>query len=105
MIARRKALEVYFNQIESQTIQSFLNSGGRIVTKSVQRGKALSTKGKQEVADSLVVISFREEGDNEADNSRKSKTHHCFLPTFLLCFQSYLFCLFVNNWSIGFHIV
>lgn len=78
--ARAKALEIYFNTIQSETIKAFLNSGGKIIAKGVQRGRSLSKTGKQEVADSLVVVSFREEGDKEvlaltmADSTKLSQT-------------------------------
>lgn len=65
LLARKKALEIYFNKINPEITNSFVASGGKVVAKGVQRGRTLSSKGQQEVADSLVVLSFREENEKE----------------------------------------
>ena len=78
--AREKTLKIYFNTIAPGIDKSFITSGGRIKVTGSQAGRKLSSAGKQEVADSIVTLSFRDEGDKEvlavtmADSTKLSQT-------------------------------
>lgn len=63
--AREKALETYFNTIAPGIDKEFIASGGKIKVTGSQAGRKLSSTGKQEVADSIVTLSFRDEKNNE----------------------------------------
>lgn len=58
LIARKKALEIFFSEIHPGVKDAFIRSGGRIVVEGKQAGTQTNTSGLQEVADSLVTISF-----------------------------------------------
>lgn len=60
LIAREKALEIFFSQIDDPAIQAFIQSGGRVIARGKQVGTKTNSTGNQEVADSLVTISFED---------------------------------------------
>lgn len=59
LIAREKALEVFFSQIHPGIKNAFFSSGGKIIVEGKQTGAKRNKSGGQEVADSLVTISFK----------------------------------------------
>ena len=59
LIAREKALEIFFSQIHPGIKDAFFQSGGQIIVEGQQTGTKRNKSGGQEVADSLVTISFK----------------------------------------------
>ncbi len=66
--AREKALEKYFNEIMPNLNTAFKASGGKVKAKGRQTGGLKSNTGKQEVADSIVELSFIDGNNNEILN-------------------------------------
>lgn len=56
--ARKKALEILFNQIHPGIKQAFFDSGGRVIAEGHQTGTQTNQGGKQEVSDSLITLSL-----------------------------------------------
>lgn len=58
LLARERALEKFFTEIHPGIKEAFFASGGKIVAEGKQAGTETNKGGQQEVADSLVTISF-----------------------------------------------
>ena len=56
--ARKKALEIFFNEVHSGIKQSFFDSGGHIVVEGKQSGTNVNRSGQQEISDSIVTLSL-----------------------------------------------